>query len=193
MQTLYDTSAGVRRYAEISEGIDGRELVDLLVDSVEVGAPVLELGSGLGKDARLLAEHLTVTASDASVAFLAHLRSTAPELEVLGLDARSLAPPALPADRRFAAIYSNKVLHHLERDELRASFATQRHRLRSGGWALHTFWPGTRRIERDGLLFQEHDEASLRAALREGWLIERCFYYSELGHHDSLALLLRAI
>lgn len=193
MSTLYDSAEGVRRYAAISKGIDGCVLVDELARHAPQGAAVLELGSGLGKDLVLLAERFEVTGSDTSLAFLAHLRVAQPEAEILELDARTLASPELDPKRRFDALYSNKVLHHLERSELRASFTAQRARLHPGGWALHSFWPGNQRVEREGLLFQEHDERSLRQLLGEGWDVERCIAYSELGHHDSLALLLRAV
>ena len=113
---FYDDEENVEAYVQMAEGYDGRELVDVLKKHLPSGSSVLELGMGPGKDLALLAEAYDATGSDSSEVFLRRYRRDHPDADLLLLDAVTLA-----TERRFDAIYSNKVLHHLSVDELRTS------------------------------------------------------------------------
>ena len=75
--------------------------------------------------------HFFMTADRKSSIFADCVRAAEPIADVLSLDAVTLE-----TDRRFDAIYSNKVLHHLTPDELARSLRAQRRLLREGGLAL---------------------------------------------------------
>jgi hypothetical protein len=75
--------------------------------------------------------------SDQSPEFLKRLEAAYPEGEFLELDAETLE-----TGLRFDAIYSNKVLHHLEDEALQNSVLNQHGILNPGGIICHTFWHG---------------------------------------------------
>ncbi|MEM7050468.1 MAG: class I SAM-dependent methyltransferase [Acidobacteriota bacterium] len=188
--SLYDTPEGIAEYAAISDGIDGRELIDRLRTLIPARSRVLELGTGLGKDLEILAETFEVTGSDHSPAFLEHVAACRPEIPLLQLDARHL-----PLTEPFDAIYSNKVLHHLSRDQLTASLAKQGELLCPGGVLLHSLWRnpdgGFAEEHQDGLLFLRYSEAALRSLLPQSLEEIALEPYTELGYEDSLLLILR--
>lgn len=188
---FFDTDEGVEQYAKMAEGYDGRELVEQLVQLRPGGGELLELGMGLGKDLALLAEHFTVTGSDSSQVFLRRYRDqpSALEVELLELDAVSFE--GLDAGRRFDVIYSNKVLHHLEREQLPRSWARQAQHLRSGGLAFHSFWHGEGDAEFSGAHFSYYTRESLAAGLPPELELERCTRYTEMEDDDSMLVILR--
>lgn len=202
--SLYDSAEGVLEYAQINEGIDGREHVEKLRSLLEPPAHVLELGSGLGIDLALLAETFQVTGSDRSPAFRRYAvrQGLAP---LLDLDASTLQPdatgacdqPAAPQLGPLHAIYSNKVLHHLRPDQHASSIAAQHRALEPGGLVLHTYWRGRGSSESDGLFFQQHEERALSALWTSGrsesFEIVEVEPYTELGYQDSLRLIARAL
>ena len=107
---------------------------------------------------------------------------------MLLLDARHL-----DTDRTFDAIYSNKVLHHLTREELAASFERQRAVLKDAGLLLHAFWYGTGEETMHGLRFTYYTEATLREVLGEGFEVVALERFQEMEEGDSLYILLRKI
>ncbi|HIA66871.1 TPA: class I SAM-dependent methyltransferase [Candidatus Poribacteria bacterium] len=62
-------------------------------------------------------------------------REKQPEADLLKLDATTIE-----TDRSFDCIYSNKVLHHLSKSDLRYSFTCQQQLLTDGGLLMHSFW-----------------------------------------------------
>ena len=124
---------------EMAEGYDGAELVEVLKKHLPEGSTVLELGMGPGKDLALISRSYTVTGSDSSAAFLDLYRRKNSQADLLVLDARTMA-----TDRKFDCIYSNKVLHHLTKDELTTSLQKQREALNTDGLLMHSFWYGTK-------------------------------------------------
>ena len=189
--SFFDTDEGIEQYAQMAEGYDGRALVEQLVALRPEGGELLELGMGLGKDLELLAPHFEVTGTDSSEAFLRRYRAQpgALEVELLALDAVSFA--GLDAARRFDVIYSNKVLHHLERETLVHSWARQAQHLRSGGLAFHSFWHGEGDQEFSGMRFCYYTRESLAASLPPELQLELCERYTEMDDDDSMLVVLR--
>ena len=183
---FYDDEENVEAYLQMAEGYDGRELVKVLKKHLPLGSTVLELGMGPGKDLALLGEAYAATGSDSSEVFLRRYRQEHADADLLLLDAVTLATA-----RRFDAIYSNKVLHHLSVDELRTSLRLQAARLNGNGLVLHSFWYGEGTEESHGLRFTYYTDASLRAVVGPefGWVA--CVRYTEMEEGDSLYLLLR--
>lgn len=189
--SFFDTDEGIETYAQMCEGYDGRALVERLVTLRGEGGELLELGMGLGKDLELLAPHFEVTGTDASGAFLRRYRAQpgALDVELLELDAVSFA--GLDEARRFDVIYSNKVLHHLEREALKRSWARQALHLRSGGLAFHAFWHGEGDKEFSGMRFCYYTRESLAASLPHEFELELCERYTEMEDEDSMIVALR--
>ena len=185
---FYDDEENVEAYVQMAEGYDGRELVDVLKKHLPLGSTVLELGMGPGKDLALLAEAYAATGSDASEVFLRRYRQEHADADLLLLDAVTLATA-----RRFDAIYSNKVLHHLTRAELAASFERQRAVLNDAGLLLHSFWYGTGEETIHGLRFTYYTEVTLRAVLDDGFEVVALERYQEMEEGDSLYILLRKV
>ena len=155
--SYYDDDENVRKYIAMSEGIDGAMLVDKLRDHVTKGSEVLELGMGPGKDLELLGKVYKTTGSESSTAFLEYYRNKNPQADLLWLDAERIE-----TERVFDGIYSNKVLQHLSKDELKASFKRQADVLRRDGVMLHSFWYGDKEAEEHhGLVSYYYTELDL--------------------------------
>jgi SAM-dependent methyltransferase len=189
--SFFDDPKNVESYVDMAAGYDGRELIALLRRHVPAGATVLELGMGPGVDLDILAETYTVTGSDFSQVFLDRYRETHPEADLLRLDAVTMD---LPQGRHFDAIYSNKVLHHLTRDDLALSLAAQISALSPGGHMLHSFWAGAGEELHHGMRFTYWTAESLREVVAQieglSWVEDAVYEEMEAG--DSLYVLLRA-
>ncbi|QEN08704.1 class I SAM-dependent methyltransferase [Oceanispirochaeta crateris] len=165
---------------------DGRELVELLRTELPDGASVLELGMGPGRDLNLLKNTFKACGSDSSTVFLDLYREKHPESDLLKLDVRTLE-----TDRTFDALYSNKVLHHLKKDELIQSVHRQTEILNSGGIICHSFWRGTTHETMEGLFFQYYLENEINDLFGTLFDILHLKVYKEFEHEDSILLLAR--
>ena len=184
--SFYHSKEGVSKYIEMAEGYDGRELVDVLTQHLEANASVLEIGIGPGVDLDLLSKHFAVTGSDYSQLFLDRYRASHPDADLIQLDAITLE-----TDRQFDAIYSNKVLHHLNEDDLRKSIQRQRDILTPHGIVMHAFWYGDRLEEHAGMKFHYRNEAFLKEMFSPGFEILQLKRYMEFEENDSVYLVAR--
>ena len=110
---FFDTEKGVEQYIKIAEGYDGAELIKILQRHLPANSTVLELGMGPGKDLDILKESYKTTGSDNSQVFLDKYIEKYPDADLLLLDAVTIS-----TNRKFDCIYSNKVLHHLTKEDL---------------------------------------------------------------------------
>lgn len=184
--TFYDSIDNVQEYIAMADGYDGRELVAVFRQHLPLGAAVLELGMGPGKDLALLGASYQVTGSDSSAVFVERYRALHPAADVLMLDAVDLQ-----TDRRFDGIYSNKVLHHLKREDLVHSFRRQADVLKANGVVMHSFWYGTHEEELLGMRFVYHDEETLSASFKGCFDLIASARYGEIEEDDSLYVVLR--
>lgn len=183
---FYDNQDNVTAYIEMAEGHDSCALIEALQKHLAVGSTVLELGMGPGTDSALLSGHYCVTGSDRSRLFLDRYRQRHPNADLLYLDAVTV-----DTDRRFDAIYSNKVLCSLTKAELQHSFQAQVRVLNPPGIALHTFWYGEEVEEYAGLLFVYRTETSIREVVGGCFEILEIQRYAEMEPGDSLYVVLR--
>ena len=185
--SYFQTQESVEQYIRMAEGIDGRELIAKLQAYLPPGASVLELGMGAGKDLDLLAEHYAVTGSDSSDAFIDRYRRSNPQADLVNLDAVSI-----DTERRFDAIYSNKVLFLFSEEELAASIERQTSVLRPAGIVLHSFWAGDHYEEYGGMPVYHRDEQFLTSAFSDLFEILALDRYAEMEQDDSIVLLARS-
>ncbi len=97
----------------------------------------------------------------------------------------------LDTDRRFDCLFSNKVLHHLQRAELERSIPRQAELLEEGGLLAHAFWYGSKIEEHGGLHFQYYEESDLRELFGERFDVVLMERYEELEAGDSIFAILR--
>lgn len=184
--SYYDNPQNVASYIKMAEGYDGQVLIDVLKRYLSSGKTVLELGMGPGKDLALLADSFVVTGSDSSPIFVDRYRQQHPDSDVMQLDAVKMN-----TDRQFDAIYSNKVLYHLTRDELQRSFEQQAQVLKPHGLALHSFWYGDQSEEAHGLHFEYYTEESLANTIGHEFEWLESVRYAEMEEDDSFYIVLR--
>lgn len=182
----FDDEKNVEEYIRMAEGYDGRELIERLKTCLKPGATVLELGMGPGKDFELLCEIYQVTGSDSSPVFLERYRAKDAGADLVLLDAVTM-----DIDRRFDCIYSNKVLHHLNRDELKTSLHRQAEVLHDNGLLFHSFWYGDTEEEHHGLRFVYYTEETLGDVIGDEFEVLESSRYDEMDHADSMVVILR--
>ena len=182
----YDDAKNVETYVEMADGYDGRALIEVLATMLEPGSTVLELGMGPGKDFALLSQRYQVTGSDNSALFVERYREQNPDADLVQLDAVTM-----DIDRRFDCIYSNKVLQHLTRDELRTSLANQAAVLNAGGILLHSLWIGEGEDVFHGLLNTYYTEGTLRDLIGDEYELVDFQIYGEMGEGDSFFVVMR--
>ena len=183
---FFDTEKNVLEYIKMAEGFDGRDLISLLGGILPPGSTVLELGMGPGKDLDILSENFRVTGSDLSRVFLDLYRKNNPGSDLILLDAVTLK-----TQRKFDCIYSNKVLQHISKDDLKASFRKQWDILNDDGILFHTFWKGDREEMMDDLLFVYYTEDGLKELTGDGYQLIRSDIYKEMEEDDSILIVLR--
>lgn len=184
----FDKPENVNKYLEISEGFDGRELIRRLQDYLPARSSLLELGMGPGKDLLLLSQSYSVTGSDSSSLFVDRFRKENEDMDALVLDA-----VRIETESRFDCIYSNKVLQHLSREELAASFLRQYDVLNSRGILMHSFWYGDREEFMEDLRFVYYREESVLDMIRGHFDVLRLERYTEFEDDDSFFVILRKI
>ncbi|NNF00597.1 MAG: class I SAM-dependent methyltransferase [Pyrinomonadaceae bacterium] len=185
---FFEVDENVRDYIEMCEGIDGRLLIGILKNHLPTGSKLLEIGMGPGKDLDILGEFYDVTGSDSSQVFLDLYQARRPQSDLLLLDASNLK-----TDRRFDCIYSNKVLHHLRREDLPRSIERQKELLHPGGLILHTFWRGDEEENFQDLRFVKYETDSLVDIVSQSFVIVDHGYYEEMNQADSIFIIGRRL
>lgn len=112
--------------------------------------------------------------------FLNRYKKKNPKSDLLKLDAVTL-----DTDRTFDCIYSNKVLHHLPRGDLKKSFQRQTEILNPNGIIFHSFWKGDKDENYDGLLFTRYQIDGLKEILGNSLQILTMNTYTEMEEDDS--------
>jgi len=143
---------------------------------------------GPGTDLNILRRFYKATGSDYSEIFIDRYRKPHPNANLLVLDALTLE-----TDRKFQGIYSNKVLMHLTREELKQSIKRQAEILESGGIICHSFWLGDKEENYDGLIFIYYTAKQLQTLFIDTFDIIKIEKYQEIEPDDSLFIIARKI
>eukprot|EP00511_Aplanochytrium_stocchinoi_P004772 CAMPEP_0204829174 /NCGR_PEP_ID=MMETSP1346-20131115/7225_1 /ASSEMBLY_ACC=CAM_ASM_000771 /TAXON_ID=215587 /ORGANISM="Aplanochytrium stocchinoi, Strain GSBS06" /LENGTH=185 /DNA_ID=CAMNT_0051958739 /DNA_START=93 /DNA_END=650 /DNA_ORIENTATION=+ len=182
------TKKNVEEYVRMSDGYDGAQLITVLKDYLKPHSSILELGMGPGKDLELLSQldSCTVTGSDTSPIFLDLFREKHPQADVMLLDAVTME-----TDRRFDCVYSNKVLQHLSRDELKQSLSRQASVLNKNGILFHSLWYGDKEEHHSGLLSVYYTSDTLKSVIGSHFQVLAMEQYDEMNVGDSMYVILR--
>ena len=183
---FFDTEKGVEQYIKMAEGYDGAELIKILQKYLPENSTVLELGIGPGKDMDILKKSYRTTGSDNSQVFLDKYKRIHQNADLLLLDAVTLQ-----TDKKFDCIYSNKVLHHLTKEDLAKSFQRQKEMLNPNGIAFHSFWKGNKVEEMEGLLFTYYEMEDLKKMTESDFDVLAMQTYTEMEKDDSIHVVLR--
>ena len=180
----YKTKESVEEYIRLAKGIDGANLIDKLKKYISSNAILLEIGSGPGADWEILNKNYEVIGSDNSKEFLNHLSQKHPSNIFIELDAVTLN-----TIKSFDGIYSNKVMHHLNDDELTSSIKRQYDILHPDGIICHSFWKGEGSEFFNGLYVNYHSESTLKKFFEQYFDILVIEEYAEFEKGDSLLLI----
>ena len=178
---FYDISGNIDRYIEMCSGYDGSYIYKILEEFLKKDASVLELGSGPGLDIPFLNSLYNVTGSDLSEQFLSRLEKKYPDITFLKIDAVEI-----DVKGSFDCIYSNKVLPHLTKEELKSSLISQFNNLDSNGIIAHTFWIGDENEEVEGLLFTKYQKQEIIDIFSNQFRILSLTIYKEFEESDSM-------
>ena len=182
----FNKPENVEEYIRMAESYDGSEFIPILRKYLADGLSLLELGMGPGKDLVLLEKYFKVTGSDYSPVFLKRYKDSHPDADLLLLHAATIQ-----TNRKFDAIYSNKVLIHLTMEGLKLSFQRQYEVLKDGGIAFHTFWLGEGEEEYDGLRFVYLTPETIKPLIDERFEVISPTIYTESEKNDSFFIVLR--
>lgn len=177
----YNTQETVKEYIKLAKDVNGQDLINKLKKYLPLNADLLEIGSGPGTDWNILNKDYNVIGSDNSDEFLNHLRSENPNGQFINLDA-----VALSTAEKFDGIYSNKVLHHLNDQELINSIQRQHEILNDNGIICHSFWKGEGTEIFKGLFVNYHSKEALKGFFQNQFDILVVEEYAEFEPGDSI-------
>ena len=178
---FYNDPEKVDEYEKMCDEYDGTELYTVLKNYLDKSSSLLELGSGPGNDIKNLIRDFRVTGSDLSDEFISRCRNKFSDTPFLKLDAVSIE-----TDETYDCIFSNKVLHHLTRNELEESFKRQQQVIKQHGLFAHTFWLGDKEFTMENILFIFYDKEELLALIRKYFTIRETYSYKEFEDGDSI-------
>ena len=184
----FDTKKGIEEYIKRSDGWGGSKLINVLKKYLPKKSTLLELGMGPGRDFDILKKTYTSTGSDGSKVFLDRYKRKDKNAELLRLDVVSI-----PTEKRFDCIYSNKVLHHLTKKDLKKSIRRQKEVLNPEGIAFHSFWKGNKVEHKHGLLFMYYEIGALEKIIDKEFDILEIEPFTEMEKDDSIYVVLKKV
>lgn len=182
----FETKKGVREYSKRAEKWGGIKLIKILKKHLPKNSTILEIGMGPGRDFDILKKFYTATGSDNSKLFLENYKKQNKKADLLKLDAVTLR-----TSRRFDGIFSNKVLHHLTKRDLRKSIKRQTEIINPGGIAFHSFWKGNKTEHMVGLRFVYYEKAQLKKIIGSNFKILEIRVFTEMKKNDSIYVILK--
>lgn len=182
----YHTPDTVQEYIKLAKDVNSLELINKFQKYLKTNATILELGSGPGTDWKILNESFNVTGSDNSTEFLKFLKESYPDGDFMQVDACEL-----DVDQKFDGVYSNKVLHHLNDEELKKSINQQSAILTEDGIICHSFWKGEGSEVFKGLFVNYHTENKIKDVFAQHFEIELLESYQEFDPNDSIVIIAR--
>lgn len=183
---FFDDEKNVKEYIKDSEDYNGSDLIKELKKYLPADSTVLELGMGPGKDFEILSRDFKVTGSDYSQVFIDIYKKKNKNADIVQLDAEKMN-----IDRKFDCIYSNKVLHHLSKDEFKKSLKNQTEVLNNNGLLFHSLWYGDKEESFSGLRFVYYTENTIPEIIGLNLEVLEIKRYTEMEKDDSMYIILR--
>jgi ubiquinone/menaquinone biosynthesis C-methylase UbiE len=184
----YDTKHGIEEYIRRSQDWESPKIVKILRKYIPKHATLLELGMGPGRDFEILQKIYQATGSDKSKKFLDRYKKTHKKSRLVKLDAITIK-----TNIKFDCIFSNRVLHHLTKTELKRSLVRQKEVLNQEGIAFHTFWKGKITEKKRGLLFVYYQKEHLKKILKQYFDVLELETFSGDEKNDSIYVVLKKI
>lgn len=182
----WNNKKNVEEYIKMSEGYDGRELIEILKKYLSEGSSVLELGMGSGKDLDILNKTFNTSGTDISSVFVDKYKKKHENADVFVLEAKTLQ-----TERKYDCIYSNKTLQHLTKSEFKQSLKKQKELLNPNGILFHSLWQGDKEEFYGGLLFVYYTKENLSNIVKNDFDIIEITSYTEMEEDDSLYMILK--
>jgi len=182
----YDTKKGILEYTKRSQKWGGIKLIKILKKHLPKNSTLLEIGMGPGRDFDILKKIYTATGSDNSKIFLDNYKNQNKKSNLLKLDAVTLR-----TTKRFDGIYTNKVLQHLTKWDLKKSIKRQEEILNPNGIAFHSFWKGNKTEYKRGLRFVYYEIEQLKKIIGNHFDIVEIKKFTEMEKNDSIYVILK--
>lgn len=191
---FYLDKNNVNEYIEMCKDFDASAHVEFVVKNLNSSGSLLEIGSGPGNDLPELNKHYSVTASDYSPLFLKAINEQHPQIPTLQIDAKQIS-----CEHSFDVVYSNKVLHHLTIDELKASLVQQAALLNQGGRLAHCMWIGEEDFVHEGNVHKYYTKEEILELItgihnetdNQLFQVESFSQYEEFSPNDSALIILK--
>jgi len=184
----YETKKGILEYSKRSQKWGGIKLIKILKKHLPKNSILLEIGMGPGRDFDILKKIYTATGSDNSKIFLDNYKNQNKKSNLLKLDAVTLR-----TTKRFDGIYTNKVLQHLTKWDLKKSIKRQKEILNPNGIAFHSFWKGNKTEYKRGLRFVYYEIEQLKKIIGNNFDILEIKAFTEMEKNDSIYVVLKNI
>ena len=181
---FYNDPLKVDEYEKMCDEYDGTELYHVLDNHLTKGSSFLELGSGPGNDISYFKSKYNVTGSDLSQEFISRCRRRFKDVPFKKLDA-----VLIETKQTFDCIFSNKVLHHLGRDNLDTSLKRQQQVIKPKGIFAHTFLLGDKEFTMEGMLFIFYNRDELLSLVSKYFTILETYEYREFEEGDSIFII----
>ena len=180
-ESFFEKEDNVRQYLEMTADYDGQWFFEQFKKHIPCHYKALELGMGPGKDLDNIRQLYDVVGSDYSFVFAEMYKRNHPEVKVMVLDAITIK-----TKQNFDCIYSNKVLHHLPKNDLGQSIQRQYEVLNDKGIVFHTFWKGTGQENYEGMLFNYYEIKDIEQSFEKQYNILCIETYKEFKDNDSI-------
>lgn len=178
---FFSKKENVNEYIKMVDGFNGSWLIEQLKKHLPPASKILEIGMGPGKDLDILLQDYKAAGSDNSRIFIDLYLKNHNNADLMLLDAVSLK-----TNRKFDALYSNKVLIHLIKSDLQKSIIRQSEILNNKGIIQHSFWNGTGTESFNGLFFQYYKKEELIKLFDPCFTLIECKEYTEMEDMDSI-------
>lgn len=186
---FYNKKENIEMYGEMCKEYNNDFVISFIKKHLQKNKKILELGSGLGYDARSLMNDYEITVSDNSNLFIEKLKKIFKN-KVIKINALSFK-----TNSKYDCIYSNKVLYHFKIDELLKSLECQFQSITNDGIIIFTLWLSSKTkeeyIKEYDMLSTTYNKDELMQLLSSKWKIVDFEVYQEEQFEDSIVIALK--
>ncbi len=178
MDDFFNDKNFVEEYYKMIEGFDNSFVIEQFKKNVPYSHTVLELGFGTGLDYLSLREHYKIIPSDNSDVFIEKFK------QLYNIQAQKIDAANIIIDKKFNCIFSNKVLHVFNEEEMRKSIECQYNTLLDNGMIFHCMWYDINGINDE--YSTRYNEEKIQKVLGSKFEVIYFKKYSEIDENDSI-------